>query len=120
MVPLEIVVWVIILREQTLISVCEGNNRLTLSHPEVRQLCEGVKQAHIINLSECFNRRFVGSSNLLAANSIFLLAGQSFEKPLSFVMVQHRASLELPVDGLHEVVQICLAPHLFRVRMGNF
>ena len=64
----EVLIWV-----QALVSVCEGGNRLTLTHPDVCQLGEGVVNAHIINLLECFDQLLIGSFDLLAANGVFLL-----------------------------------------------
>ena len=66
----EVLIWV-----QALVSVCEGGNRLTLTHPDVCQLAEGVVNANIINISERFDQQFIGPTDLLATNGIFWLAG---------------------------------------------
>ena len=60
----EVLIWV-----QALVSVCEGGNRLTLTHPDVCQLGEGVVNAHIINLLECFDQLLIGSFDLRPARN---------------------------------------------------
>ena len=87
-----VVVWVKTRREQSLISVRKRSNQLALPHPDVPQLGEGVKMAHVVHLPECLDQRFASSFQLLAANGVSLLAGKSFEKQLPFVMVWHDAS----------------------------
>ena len=64
-VLLDIVVWVITGREQTLTPVCRDGNQVALSHLDVRQLGEGVVQAQIITFSECFDQQYLGTSDLL-------------------------------------------------------
>lgn len=71
----EVVVWVMICWEQTLVSVYEGGDQFAFTHPDVCQLAEGVVNANIINISERFDQQFIGPTDLLATNGIFWLAG---------------------------------------------